>query len=205
MKLVLSSILVLGACVAQTATPMQPASGPGYAAASLTINGAVPSPAERQTLAQLEAQYGITLPAGAYWYDATSGAFGRWGGPTEAVITAGLDLGPPTPYEASGAGTQIVINGRAIHPAEQAYLEYLVGGAIPPGRYALDAQGNAGPEGGPATINLAAMAAQRNGGGARGTTTVYGGTDHTGRASWFESDGKCRYIETPSGGFSSGC
>jgi hypothetical protein len=71
---------------------------------------------------------------------------------------------------------------------------------IEPGRYMIDAEGNAGVEGQPPIVNLA----KRNGGGT-GTRSVYGGTDGSGRTSWFESDGKCKYIETPSGGFSSGC
>jgi hypothetical protein len=200
------AVLVAG-CVPVQQNP-QPFVGPpaapaAYGARQITINGQPPNGAQLATLEQLEASYGVTLPAGHYWYDAKSGAFGRWGGPTEAVIAAGLDLGPPLPANASGGGTSIVINGREIHPAERAYLEYLIGAAIAPGRYFLDADGNAGVEGQEPTINLAVAAQQRRGGG--GSRSIYGGTDHTGRASWFETDGKCRYIETPSGGFSSGC
>ena len=145
------------AYAAPTPTPMAPV------ARHVTINGMTLTPARANTLARLEASQGQVLPDGAYWYDAKSGAAGRWGGPTENFLPAGLDLGPPVPTNASGGSTGVVINNREIHIEEYRWLANLLGQRPAPGRYWLDANGYVGFEGGPVLGNLVSLARQRGG------------------------------------------
>lgn len=104
-------------------------------------------------LGAYEAQYGTKIPDGRYWYDAICGAWGREGGATEGFIQPGLDLPKPIPANISGGGTGIFINGREIHIQEQQALQNLLGETYP-GWYWLDANGNLGPIGQPALLNL---------------------------------------------------
>ena len=163
------TILVLGLLSA-----CAPLGGPGWYAPPqsstqerhVRVNGVELDARGRETLAQLEGRSGQRVPDGDYWYDPRSGAAGRWGGPVASVLPAGLALGGPLPANASGGGTGIYINGRDIHPIDAQNLYALVG-PVAPGRYWVDAQGNAGLEGGPALVNLyaAAQQAQQRGGG----------------------------------------
>lgn len=213
-------ILALAACAPPAQGgyyQQQPAYGAGPTAApqarAVTINGAALTPNEAQTLAQLEASYQVTLPDGAYWYDATSGAFGLWGRPTGAVIPAGLDLGPPLPAEASSGTTGVFINNRQLQPSEVQYLSNLVGAQLQVGRYFLDANGNAGTEGGPVEVNLvqvanarrAARGGNRNTGGGGGGRHITAGSGSS--TSWFDSDGSgCKVFMASNGStISSGC
>lgn len=117
------------------------------------------------TLRLLEQQFQTEVPAGRYWYDRVSGAWGQEGGPTIGLTIAGLPLGR-LPPDISGGGTGVFINGRELHPVDLQGLSQLVG-PVQRGRYWLDAQGNAGYEGGPAIANLRLLALQlyRQGGG----------------------------------------
>jgi hypothetical protein len=129
-----------------------------------TFNGRAATPEDLQTLAQIEQLYGQRAPDGDYWYDARSGAAGKWNGPTLGFLPAGLALGGPLPANASGGGdgrtTGIFINGRELHPVDRQVLIAIYGQAFP-GRWWVDGQGNAGQEGGPALLNLVAVARQR--------------------------------------------
>jgi hypothetical protein len=147
----------------------------------------------------MEARYQTPIQDGRYWYDAVCGAWGVEGGPTAGIIMAGLNLPGPMPADISGGGTGIFINGREVHVLDKKGLEQIFGTTIP-GRYWLDADGNLGPEGGPAIINLAAaiqaaIAAQPGGegstthgydqtSGARGTVAggMYSGRTATGKS-----------------------
>jgi hypothetical protein len=120
-----------------------------------------------ETLIAYEQQYRIRIQNAEYWYDRTCGAWGLQGGPTLGFIPAGLDLGGPLQPEASGTGTGIFLNGREAHPQDVLALQSVLG-PITPGRYFIDAQGNAGHEGGPPVVNLVVAsrgAAARDGGG----------------------------------------
>jgi hypothetical protein len=142
---------------------------------AVTVNGIELS---AETIQVLEQTYRTRLLRGSFWYDAVSGLWGVWGGPAFGVIQPGLQLGGPLPFEASGGQTNVVINGRAIHPLEYAATIAMFGYVIP-GRWRLDHQGNIGPEGGPALFNLhAARLAQ----GGRGWYRA-------GSAGWMSSDG----------------
>jgi hypothetical protein len=118
------------------------------------------------TVRLLETHFNTRVPDGRYWYDTRSGAWGMEGGPTLGFTLAGLPLGGPLPPDISGGGTGVFINGREIHPIDLLGLQQLVGQVLP-GRYWLDGEGNAGPEGGPAVANLRALAQglYRQGGG----------------------------------------
>ncbi len=115
-------------------------------------------------LAQAEQRYRIRIPDADYWYDPVLGAWGATGGPTMGFIAPGLDLGGRLQPDASGRGTNVFVNGRELHPYDLAALQRITGPIIP-GRYFITALGLAGPEGGPPLWNLAAMAAQAQGGG----------------------------------------
>lgn len=126
-----------------------------------TING--------RPLTPREAQLVPNLPQGAYWYDAATGAWGMWGGPTSGFVAPGLPFSGKLPANASGGGdgrlTGVFINGRELHPTDVFQLAALLRTPVMPGRWWVDAQGNAGMEGGPMVLNLYAVARANGGGG----------------------------------------
>lgn len=140
---------------------MHPADSPAQTAGPRTVminRARLPD----DTLRLLEQTFQTTIPDGRYWYDAMSGAWGQEGGPTIGFTYPGLPIGGPLPADISGGGTGVFINGRELHQMDVLGLQQLVG-AIMPGRYFLDAQGNAGYEGGPPIANLRMLAAQAQG------------------------------------------
>jgi hypothetical protein len=141
----------------------------------------------------LESVYGPIAP-GAYWYDPVSGWWGAEGGPVLGQIDPALPLGGPLRADASGGGTGVFINGRELHPVDVARLEQRFG-RIPRGRYWVGADGIGGPEGGPATFNLAA----RPSGGGPTTGGGYSGTTDRGYGGTYASDGRCYYISVEGG------
>ena len=147
------------------ALPLLPAAGTSAQAASRTVLiNRVVLPAA--TVAELERVGGARIPDGRYWYDAACGAWGLEGGYTRGFIAPGLPLGGPLPADISGGTTGVYINGRQLPQEDLLALSRLTG-PVQPGRYWLDAQGNAGLEGGPAITNLRVLAAQlyrQNGG-----------------------------------------
>jgi len=136
---------------------------------------------EPEVLQALESTYQTRIEDGRYWYDAYCGAWGVEGGPTVGFIAAGLSLPGPMPADISGGGTGIFINGREIHPLDQAGLQQLFGVTYR-GHYWLDANGNLGPVGGPAIVNIvsaiqqaqAASAQQSGGSVTHGYGSAYG-------------------------------
>ena len=143
----------------------------------ITFNGGPLDQRGWQTLEQLEALSRTRLPDGSYWYDAMSGAAGRWGGPAAVLLIPGLPLGGRLPAQASGGGngrlTAIFVNGRELHPLDVQALVATYGQAWP-GRWWVNGAGLFGPEGGPAIGNLrqaAAAAASRGGPWLRGHGT----------------------------------
>jgi hypothetical protein len=86
----------------------------------------------------------------------------------------------------------VFINGSELHPIDVQVLVAIYGQALP-GRWSVDAQGNAGPEGGPPQINLIALAQQLN---PKAASTYYKRDGKGGNA--FGS-GKCRSGSIPQG------
>jgi hypothetical protein len=147
-------------------------------------------------LAQIEQAYQIHVADADYWYDPVLGAWGLKRGPARGFISAGLNLGGPLRPDASGGGTLIFVNRRELHPYDVMALQQITG-PIAPGRYFITALGLAGYEGGPVIWNLAAMAAQAQGGG--GSNSWQG---RVSGASGF-SDGTTGAVFLPNGGISS--
>ena len=147
----------------------------------------------------LESTYGTRLLPGRYWYDARTGWWGLDGGPVVGVVAPGLAVGGALHADASHGTTGVFFNGRELHLLEVAYLRML--GPVLPGRYWVDAIGNAGFEGiAWPFANLYVLAQQRY--GDRGPHTSSNGA--------FHSDGQASYFQTrdASGnvfGASSGC
>jgi hypothetical protein len=136
------------------------------ATAAQELQAQTPAPviinAERLTTAQVrtfERQYRVRIVPGRYWYDRISGAWGVEGGPTVGLIVPGLTLGGSLRPDASRGSTFVWVNGRRLPWQDLIALQQLTG-PIQPGRYWLDARGNAGYEGGPALVNLQQLAAR---------------------------------------------
>lgn len=153
------------------------------------INGQVLTDLE---LMRIESAYRIRIPDANYWYDPVLGAWGAKGGPTMGFLPPGLALGGPLRPDASGGGTAVFVNGRALHPYDLMALQQITG-PILPGRYFITAQGLAGYEGGPPLWNLAALAARSQGGGSNTWQSRVTG------ASGF-SDGTTGAVFLPNGG-----
>jgi hypothetical protein len=121
------------------------------------VNGVPLSAAGLQALRQL----GLHPLRGAYWYDSVSGAAGVLGQGTAGFLPPGLPLGGPLQADASNGTSSVFVNGRQLTTGEEGFLETVVGGPIAPGRYFLDANGDAGLEGGPVLVNLVQLARQK--------------------------------------------
>jgi hypothetical protein len=125
---------------------------------------------ERPEIARLEAverRYGVRLPNGRFWYDNVSGAIGVWKGPVAGFALAGLNLGPKMPPDCSTGGTGVFVNGRELHPIDVMALRQFM--LVLPGRWWVDAYGNGGAEGGPATFNIVALPRQASSRAGRGS------------------------------------
>jgi hypothetical protein len=138
----------------------------------------------------LQVAYRTIIPSGRYWYDATSGLWGREGQPFAGQMHAGLRLGGALKSNASNGDTSVYVNGRRLPRSELHALQQLVG-PVQPGRYWLDAYGNAGFEGGPPLVNLAQARARGNDGYA-------GWNNNTPFGNW-GGDGNCSYYNSPNG------
>ncbi len=167
--------------------------------------------------------YGVRPGAGSYWYDPRSGLFGSVGTPALGQMYPGHDLGPLA-ANASAGDTGLFVNGRELPEVEWLALCRILGGALAPGRYTLDANGDMGIEGEPyprvnllAAAQAAYAAAAGAGGGYDGGGYDGGGYDGGGSGGggsgggdnfWSSSfacgnsssDGTCGYVSIPGGG-----
>lgn len=137
--------------VAASSSPASPTSAATHddVPSAVTVNG---KPLTHQDLLALGAQPD-QVPAGTYWYDARSGLWGHAGGGAQGQITPNLPL-PPVAADVSKGDTDVVINGREITTTELALVQQVTGAPVSPGRYFLNANGDAGVEGGPVLVNL---------------------------------------------------
>jgi hypothetical protein len=155
---------------------------------AVEVNGVALSAAE---LRDLEARYTVRVRPGAYWYDRASGLWGVRGRGTSGLVLAGLTLGGGAlARDASSGTTGVFVNGRELPGDDLAALEALVG-AVPPGRYFLDGDGNAGPEGGAPVVNLWSLAAASGSPFTR--RTVAGGIGGDGQGCFYFIDADTSY------------
>ena len=140
-------------------------SGPALAATGYFVNGVEVNKQEQLALehqygiridevALTEAQrqrvkevFGIDIDGRRFWYDNVSGAWGYEGLPAAGVILPGLPINAPLQRDASGGDTNVLVNGRALHPTEVRYLAQHYGQVLP-GDYYLLADGTYGFVGG---------------------------------------------------------
>ena len=141
----------------------------------VVINRVALAPAQVDALS---ARIGARVQPGRYWYDHRSGAWGVEGGPAQGLLPAGLPVPGRLWLEASGGQTQVVVNGRALHPVDITRLR-AAGVPVQRGRFWLDASGIGGVEGGPPSFNLRAMMGGGGSGGRKGPFSTY---DLTGTA-----------------------
>lgn len=107
------------------------------------INDIVISQAVLETYAQ---QFRTRIPAGDYWYDRVSGAWGMMGSPTLGFTLPGLNVGGPLKATASHGDTGVFINGRHLHRVDVWGLQRM-GVPVQMGRWWVRANGDFGQEG----------------------------------------------------------
>ena len=139
-------------------TPNQPAEIDLNAAEQVIINGITLS---AQQILEMEQAYGAKPITGNYWYDTNSGLYGVVGYPSYGFMLADYDLGE-LQANASNGDSPVFVNKRQLPQSEWLVWSYLLGYMIQPGRYWLDANGNAGLEGNPIPLENLYLAAQRN-------------------------------------------
>lgn len=141
----------------------------------------------------LASSFGGYAVPGHYWYDSKTGAWGYQCGPGIALGVAGLKLGGELKADASCGNTGVFVNGRELHVQDVAALQSL-SGYIAPGRYWMDAELNAGKEGGPVLVNYKVLAAQRgNTGGDNFWSSRFGAGNSN-------ADGSQGYVNVPGHG-----
>lgn len=114
--------------------------------AGVFINGVPVASAELASLG--------SVPAGRYWYDATSGAWGMEGGPTQGFLQPGLTVGGPLATDVSLGTTGVFVNGRQLPSADLQALSQVAGRTLSPGQYVLDAHGSLLDEAGSLVVNI---------------------------------------------------
>ncbi len=105
---------------------------------NVIFNGRLLSP---QQISSLSATSGETINSGNYWYDPVSGFWGYQGGPSRGQMPSFLpQIEGALQRDASGGQTDVLVNGRAIHPMELHELQEVFG-PIPPGSYMMNGRG----------------------------------------------------------------
>ena len=133
------------------------AASPAAAELDVRVNGVRLEPA---LVATLSRDYHLQFRSGDFWYDRRCGAWGVVGFPASGVVAPGIPMGGELRADASHGTSGVFVNGRELTLLEVAYLQQL--GPVQRGRAWLDAQGNFGPEGGPAIGNLFLLAQSRS-------------------------------------------
>jgi hypothetical protein len=164
----------------------------------VVVNGEALSTGTLDAFAQ---RFGYAPRAGRYWYDAATGAWGHEGQGTAGFMAPGLALGGALRADASSGHSGVFINGRELADSDIAGL-WSMGIPAQRGRWWVDAWGNAGPEGFPATFNIFAVARQtaaaRGGGGGDSIWRTWGSGDNKG-STWIGSDGSLSHSTTING------
>lgn len=116
----------------------------------------------QEDLDAISEQYHQQIPAGSYWYDRLTGAWGKWGGPTLGITLPGLDLGGPLSAKASHGNTGVFINHRQLPRQDVIRLRRWLGVPILRGRWWVYANGAYGREGSPFPLGNLIAIARRN-------------------------------------------
>lgn len=143
---------------------------------------------------QMERTYRVQFVPGNYWYDKLTGAFGLKGGPCTGVGIAGLVIGGTLKANASGGGTTIFINGRALHPLDVAGLQTFMQPL--PGRYWMDAYGNFGYENYPAVVGNIYVLYKAKFAGSSKKSSYYKNNVWSGETTSFGGDGTFMYYSS---------
>jgi hypothetical protein len=114
-----------------------------------------------QDVAALERAYRVRVTDGDYWYDSMTGAWGRRGGPVEAFVMPGLNLGGPLQANASNGDTGVFVNGRELHRIDVMRLQQ-IGVPVQQGRFLMDSYGNVAYENGAYIGNILQAAGASN-------------------------------------------
>jgi len=165
-------------------------------AGTVKVNGVTLS---QDQINGLHKAYGTKPLPGNYWYDAKSGLYGVIGFQAFGFMRPGHEFGKLDP-NASRGNTGIFVNGRQLPQPEWGIWSQILGYMVQPGRYWLDANGNAGYEGNPIPTENLYLAAQRNAYRSGG----HGGS-HSGSDTWssrfssggYDSGGERGYVSVP--------
>lgn len=145
---------------------------------AVVVNRVVLKPAEVRALATY---FRAPVPAGRYWYDRVSGAWGREGGPMQGRLAPNLPVRGKLWRAASGGRTGVIVNGRELHRRDVQGLAAL-GIPVRQGRFWLDHRGVGGYEGGPPLFDLSQAFARRGGRRTARQKSVFSTWDLTGVA-----------------------
>jgi len=120
----------------------------------VVINGKSMTIYEKQAFQNF---YGVAPSPGNYWYDSTSGLYGRIGESAAGFIFPGHDFGVMK-FDASNGNSGVYLNGRELQSSEaQYFLSFL--GTSNTGYYYLDSYGNLGMQGYP-SVNIFSSASE---------------------------------------------
>lgn len=162
-------------------------------AGEVRVNGQVLTAAQ---LAQFKEKYKVEPKPGNYWYDSVSGLYGKAGEAALGFMYPGHEFGALA-ENASKGDTGVFINRRQLPQTEWYIWSTVLGAAIQPGRYWLDAKGNAGYEGVETpVVNLyvaAAQNAQNRAGGSGGDN----GWSTRFSAGNYNDDNSAGYVSVP--------
>ncbi len=164
--------------------------------AMVVVNATELSAAELETHS---AKLGYRIPDGRYWYDARTGAWGLEGQGTAGIAVAGLSLGGPLRADASLGRSGVFVNGRELAASDISAFARM---GIPayPGRYWVDAAGNGGLEGMPASFNLFMIARQAAAAGlAPDSIYARSGSGDNRSSTWIGGDGSLSHSTTVNG------
>lgn len=153
-----------------------------------------------EQLTAFKEKYKAEPKPGNYWYDTVSGLYGAVGEPAFGFMYPGHAFGTLA-EDASGGNSGVFINRRQLPQSEWFILSTVLGAAIQPGRYWLDAKGNAGFEGVETPlVNLylaAAQAAQNRAGGGGGGRGGDNGWSTRFSSGNFNDDNTAGYVSVP--------
>jgi len=145
-------------------------------------------------LTQVQSTYGEMPSPGHYWYDSRSGMYGVAGQAGLGFMLPDHDFGSLDP-ECSSGSTSVFVNGRQLPNLEWMLWSQILGAAIHPGHYWLDANGNAGLEGNPLPLVnfVQAVADAGTGGGDNIWSSRFG-------AGTYDQGGARGYVTVPGHG-----